>query len=134
MKLLRTYLLFAVALAGLAVSGYLLWAYVSGGPIVCGQEAACEVVRASAYASLLGVPTPLHGVVFYTLLGFGAIFRLKGPLKLLTLIGLIVSAWLTYLEMFVIEAWCRWCVVSAALTVIAFLVMWIYPKNHGDKQ
>lgn len=134
MKLSQTYLLFVVALAGLAVSGYLLWAYISGGPITCGEEGGCEVVRASAYAKLLGVPTPWHGVVFYALLGFGAVFRLKGPLKALTLVGLLVSAWLTYLEMFVIEAWCRWCVVSAALTLVAFLVVWIYPKNHGDQQ
>jgi uncharacterized membrane protein len=36
-------------------------------------------------------------------------------------IGLAFSAYLTYLEAFVIHAWCRWCIVSATLAVLIFL-------------
>jgi uncharacterized membrane protein len=39
--------------------------------------------------------------------------------------GVLFSAWLTYLELFVINAICRWCVVSAVLAVVLFaLALW----------
>ncbi|MEX2055184.1 MAG: vitamin K epoxide reductase family protein [Candidatus Andersenbacteria bacterium] len=124
-------LLFLIAIAGLLVSGYLFVAYTTGGPIRCGAHGGCEIVRASAYASIGGIPTPFYGIVFYFLLAVGALL-LQGRyaaetnvlLHIHTGIGLLTSAWLSYLEAFVIEAWCRWCVVSALLSLIAFIVVW----------
>jgi uncharacterized membrane protein len=37
-------------------------------------------------------------------------------------IGLVFTAYLTYLEAFVIHAWCQWCLVSAALVALIFLL------------
>lgn len=123
--------LFTIAILGLLVSGYLFIEYVTGGPIVCGKWGSCEAVRASAYAYLLGLPTPAYGLIFYSVLALGAILttpttaaRLRLPLRLLTVIGVGTSIWLTYIEAFVIHAWCIWCVASAVLTVLAFVVVW----------
>jgi uncharacterized membrane protein len=46
-------------------------------------------------------------------------------LMLLTAWGLIFSVWLTYLELFVIEAICQWCVVSAVLAGILFAICFL---------
>lgn len=123
--------LFATAIVGLLVSGYLLVTYLTGGPIICGEWGSCEAVRGSAYASFAGLPTPAYGVIFYLVLAIGAVLatpdrqsHLRAPLALLTAIGVVVSAVLTYIEAFVIHAWCVWCVVSAVITVVAFIIVW----------
>ncbi len=129
--------LFVLALVGLLVSSYLLSVYVAGGPIKCYGGHGCDTVRASVYAAFLGIPTPAFGVVFYILLAIGALLvgqiqsrGLQYALLLLTGIGLATSAYLTYLEAFVINAWCLWCVVSAIVATLAFLLVWIYEGTH----
>lgn len=130
-----------IALLGLLVSGYLYFAYVSGGPIVCGANRSCEVIRASVYANFFGLPTPAYGLIFYGLLGVGAALwsgernrRMYWLLVLLTGGGLVVTAYLTYLEAFVIHAWCRWCVVSALLSVSAFVVVLLSGKCKAPSE
>ncbi|MAF80681.1 hypothetical protein CL628_01570 [bacterium] len=126
--------LFLIAVLGLLVSGYLFVTYTSGGPIECGVGHGCDTVRASQYASFLGVPTPAYGLLFYLLLAVSALMAtpvnrswIRWPLSLLTAAGLVVSAGLTYIEAFVIDAWCMWCVVSALLALVAFLLVWFKP-------
>jgi uncharacterized membrane protein len=123
--------LFVIAVAGLLVSGYLFVTYVTGAPIVCNTDHGCEIVRGSIYSSFFGIPTPAFGLLFYALLAIGALLwtpsyarLLRLPLALLTGIGVATSAYLTYLEAFVVEAWCSWCVVSAILTIAAFILVW----------
>lgn len=124
-------LLLVVAVLGLLVSGYLLVSYQSSGLMVCLAGHGCDAVRASDFSSILGVPTPVFGVAYYLGLGILAALwslkdaqRLRWPLMILTGAGLAVSVWLTCLEAFVIKAWCIWCVTSAILSVIAFLLVW----------
>lgn len=124
-------ILFAVAILGMLVSGYLLVAYVSEGSIVCGVSGGCDLVRASRYASFIGVPTPAFGLLYYLLLAIGVILAreknqrvMRIMLLILTGVGLAVSAYLSWLEAFVILAWCMWCVVSAVLSVVAWGLVW----------
>ena len=51
--------------------------------------------------------------------------RLSEILVLLTGFGLLFSLWLTWLELFVIHAICQWCVISAILATILFIVSWL---------
>lgn len=117
-----------MAMIGLLISGYLLNAYVSGGPIICTGNAACEIVRSSAYASLFGIPTPAFGVFFYAVLAILALLwrtpHVTFILQVWTAGGVLVSLWLSYIEAFVIEAWCMWCVLSAIVSVVAFILVW----------
>lgn len=123
--------IFAISVGGLLVSGYLLVAYVFDGPIVCNAAGGCDVIRESDFSYIFGLPTPLYGIIFYLTLGILSVLwvpenrkLLRMPLALLTLIGLLVSAGLTYIEAFVVQAWCVWCVVSAILSLLAFIVVW----------
>ena len=120
-----------VALVGLFVALY-LWLYKAGviGALACGAGS-CETVQLSKWATLLSVPVAGWGVAFYGVV-FGVAMalvqerwegsrRLSLLLLLLTTWGVLFSLWLTYLELFVIHAICRWCVASAIIA----LVLWV---------
>jgi uncharacterized membrane protein len=115
-----------LALAGLGVAGYLTWVhYADLEPICAGGSGGCERVQNSEYAELAGVPVALLGLVGYAaILGSlalpGDAGRFAGAL--LALAGFGFSAWLTYVELFEIDAICQWCVVSAVLMIALAVV------------
>jgi uncharacterized membrane protein len=113
-----------LALAGLGVAGYLTWVhYADLEPICAGGSGGCERVQTSDYAELAGVPVALLGVIGYvailaSLALPGEAGRFAGAL--LALVGFGFSAWLTYVELFEIDAVCQWCVASAVfMTALA---------------
>jgi uncharacterized membrane protein len=121
-----------LSLAGLFVAGY-LYLYKLGmiGTLVCGTGG-CETVQLSPYSRFLGVPVSLIGVLGYALLLVLALLALQPrfagpawPARLLTWLAgaaVLFSLYLTGLEFFVIHAICRYCVVSAVLIVLIFLL------------
>ncbi len=120
-----------LALVGFFVALYLsLWKLGVVGNLACGAGG-CEYVQTSSYAVVLGVPVAFYGVAGYlallavSLVGLQARWadRREPTLVLLALsaLGVAFSAYLTYLEAAVIHAWCRWCLVSAALIAAIFL-------------
>ena len=121
-----------VALVGLFVAMYLAL-YKAGaiGTLACGTGA-CETVQLSHWSVFLGLPVATWGVGYYALvfaLAFAATTerfagsqRVALGLTVLTAWGVIYSAWLTYLELFVINAICRWCVGSAVIAVVLFVL------------
>lgn len=120
----------ALGLLGAAVSAYLTSVHYGGGLALCTGAGGCEQVQASRYAAVAGVPVALLGLGLYlTLLGL-AVWRARAAsatpeaivlgLFGLSLAGVLYSAYLTYLELFVIHAICPWCVTSAVLMVALF--------------
>ena len=114
----------ALALAGLAISGYLTYVHYAGiEPVCAGGGGACERVQSSPYADLAGVPVAVLGLGGY--LAILASLVLPGQAgrsvtAFLALAGFGFSGYLTYLELAVIEAICQWCVASAVvMTVLA---------------
>jgi len=124
-------LIAVLSLIGLFVAFYLT-AHALGwtGPLVCGIGE-CETVQASKWAKVGPVPVALIGLIGYVallVLSFLGIqpgrrrSRAIGGLLLAgATIGFAFSAWLTYLEAFVIHAWCQWCVSSAILMTVIFV-------------
>jgi uncharacterized membrane protein len=124
-----------IALAGFFVATYLtLYKLGVIGTLSC-SVGSCETVQLSRWATLLGLPVAAWGVGYYalvfvlTLVGVQERFAesrgIALALLLLTGWGLIFSTWLTYLELFVIDAICQWCVVSAVLAALLFVVCWL---------
>ncbi|MFC1662191.1 vitamin K epoxide reductase family protein [Gemmatimonadota bacterium] len=119
-----------LALVGLLIAVYML-AYALGwtGAVLCGIGD-CERVQNSPYARIGPLPVALFGVVGYLALVTVSLVGLQPtgvssrsvPRFLVVggLLGLAFSAYLTYLEAFVIHAWCQWCVGSAIIMVLAF--------------
>jgi uncharacterized membrane protein len=120
------------ALAGIFVALYLLL-YKIGvvGNLSC-SIGSCETVNTSKWAVFVGAPVAAWGVGFYVVVFVLALVSLEGRyaesvgisklLALLTGTGFVFSAWLTYLELFVIKAICQWCVMSAIIVTIVFVV------------
>ena len=112
------------SIVGAAASSYLLVEYLIGQPGLCLTGSGCDLVRASAFAYPLGIPTPLFGLVFYLVAtwlslrtverGSIAGVRVEAALLGLAVVGAIASVILTAIEAFVIEAFCSWCLVQAA--------------------
>ena len=133
-----------LALAGLFVSIYLtLYKLGVIGEIAC-SIGSCETVQLSRWAMLAGVPVAAWGIGFYVAalaLAFAGTTerhedspRISLALVLLSGWGVLFSAWLTWLELFVIDAICTWCVVSAVLVALIFvasLMDWRETKALG---
>ena len=122
-----------LALVGFLLSLYLtLYHYGLMGALACGGTNECEKVQASRYAELFGLPVALYGAVGYLAILVAAIAGLQDRwaadlgmtrwIAVLAGLGVAFTAYLTYLELFVIHAVCRWCVVSAALITLTFAV------------
>ena len=114
--------------AGALISAYLLVAdFVLGGAELCLTGRGCDVVRESRYSSLGGIPVSLLGVLGYAAMVAAVVSPLGRRARWSVLFWLSAaavgfSAYLTYLELFIIDALCSWCVASAAITVAVFLL------------
>jgi uncharacterized membrane protein len=121
-----------LSLLGLFVSAY-LYLYKIGriGTLACGTGG-CETVQASVWSRVGGVEVALIGVIGYAVLLLVSLASLqpslvarRWPALLLASlagIGVCFTAYLTYLELFVIHAICRWCVGSAVIMLSVFVV------------
>lgn len=126
-------------LIGLIDSIYLTWIKFSSSNAAC--FGGCDTVNASSYSEIFGVPTALIGAGAYAILLFLEIFEDTNPLInehfpniffALTLIGILFSAYLTYLELEVIHAICPYCVVSAVVMFFLFIISLLRLKREFD--
>ncbi len=130
MNFSRPLIISILALIGIAVSAYLLTVHWGMWSAVCLGVGDCEAVNTSRFSEFLGLPVALWGILAYA-----GIFALSVALqrgiavewarRLLffgAAIGVAFSAYLTYIEVFVLHEICPWCVLSAILiTIIAVL-------------
>jgi uncharacterized membrane protein len=114
-----------LAVVGTAVAAYLTYVHYEGIEPVCGLGGDCEKVQTSEWAELAGIPVALLGLVGYVLI-LASLFvpGERGLLagSLLSLVGFGFSAYLTYRELFSIDAICQWCVTSAVILTLLALV------------
>src|SRR5215217_5240506 len=126
-------LLAALSIAGLMISAYLTWTHVQGVVPACvGDSSGCATVQASRYSAILGVPVAALGLAGYAGLLVSALIKGEGGIffgLFVALVGVLFSAYLTWLELFVIGAVCQWCVVSAVLMVGSLLLATLRVKR-----
>ena len=119
---------FVLCALGALISGYLLVAdFVLGGAELCLTGKGCDVVRESRYSSVGRVPVSLLGILGYAAMAIVSVSRIARRTRWnlvfwLSAAAVGFSAYLTYLELFIIEAICSWCVASAAIAVAVFLL------------
>lgn len=115
-----------VAALGLGVATYIAIADSGGGSPVClAGGHGCATVAKSSYSHVAGVNIAIFGIFGYILLLASAFFRndlARFGGFAVALGGFGYSVFLTYLEIFKIEAICQWCVASAVLMTILFLL------------
>ena len=121
-----------VSLMGVFVALYLsMYKWGMTGPLTC-TIGGCETVQNSPWSEFLGRPVSEWGLVAYVFLLVVSIIGLQPrfadarwiPLStfLVAAGGVAFSGYLTYLEAFVIHAWCQYCVISAILITIIFFL------------
>lgn len=115
-----------VAVLGIGVATYITIADSGGGAPTClAGGGGCETVANSSYSHIAGINVAVFGIVGYIALLLTAFFandaaRFCG--FAIALGGFGFSVYLTYLEIFKIEAICQWCVSSAVLMTILFVL------------
>lgn len=113
-----------IAAFGIGVASYIAIEAAGGDAPTCiSGSSGCETVASSSYSHLFGVNIAVFGIAGYALLLGAALLR-GDPARMagfvVSLIGFGYSVFLTYIELFKIEAICQWCVASAVLMTILF--------------
>lgn len=115
-----------VATLGIGVAAYIAIVESGGGAPAClAGGGGCETVAKSSYSEVAGINIAIFGVIGYVAIFLTAFFasdmsRFAG--FAMTLGGFGYSVFLTYLEIFKIEAICQWCVASAVLMTVLFVL------------
>jgi uncharacterized membrane protein len=113
-----------LATFGIGVATYIAIADSGGGAPVCiAGGHGCRTVAESSYSHLAGVNVAVFGIAGYVLLLACALLRgdtARMTGFALSLVGFGYSLYLTYLELFTIDAICQWCVASAVLMTLLF--------------
>lgn len=130
------------ALIGLGVSIYLTYVKLTNQLAACSTIGDCESVNSSIYSEIGGIPIALLGAVAYLLILITLLLEERNSLIAtyglqiiygVTLIGVLYSAYLTYIEIAVLRAICPYCVISAvAITLIfIFSVIRLFSNSKG---
>lgn len=122
-------LILIFSLVGFSDSLFLLIKKIAGGPIPCFIGTGCDTVASSPYSNMFGIPLALYGVAFYLFLGGCALLyldtkkiffaRLILPISAL---GFLMSLYFIYVQKFLIGAFCVYCVISAIVSTILFVL------------
>jgi uncharacterized membrane protein len=121
-----------LCILGIGVASYLTWSHLADAVPYCGGAHGCSDVQNSPYSKVAGVPVSVIGLTGYLLLLTLSLLRgrLNAEIDFFlpvlsfgaALIGVLYSAYLTYLEAFVILAWCYWCVTSAIIITVVWVL------------
>lgn len=131
-----------LALIGVFIATYLtLYKIGVVGELTCSVRG-CETVNTSRWATFLGFPVAAWGVAFYlatfvvAMIGVSRAYseerNISQALTIMSGVGVLFSAWLTYLELFVIHAICIWCVISAVIVVLIFYLSLRDLRERGE--
>lgn len=128
MKRTGVAIILTLAFIGMADAAYLAKHELSGTPLVCNIQSlsGCNTVASSSFAQLFGIPIAVYGVVFYAVLFILAAIELvifnkpvRRVIQVIAALGVIAEIWFTFVQVYLINALCVYCLASA---VTAFLI------------
>jgi len=127
-----------LALVGLADAIYLTVEHLAGRSVRCTITSGCNEVLNSAYSTIGGVPlAPLGAIAYFLAFSLATLAAFGNQLaraSLLYLVGLMLafSIWLFIVQAFVLHAFCQFCLLSGAVTLLMAALVAIercYPKR-----
>jgi uncharacterized membrane protein len=113
-----------ISLAGLADATYLTVQNLTGETAVCGGSPDCFRVLGSVYSKIAGIPVAAIGAVAYFAVFTFATFAAFGYQRARTFLAVTVfmmflaTLWFLYVQAFLLHAFCRYCLFSAAITFL----------------
>ena len=130
--LMRWAALGVLAVAGMGVAAYLTYTHYADEVVACGSLGRCETVQQSEYATMAGIPVALLGGLAAAALLAIALGRLGGlalavewaslAALSLTTMSVAFAAYLSYVELFVLEAICIYCMALASIFTASWLI------------
>lgn len=134
--------IFILALVGVLDTLYLTKGAFSKDGVVCLIDEGCDVVTTSVYSTWAGIPVVLVGLAFYLFVAVlsALIYYEKISkstllyLRIMTAIAVAVSLWFTYVQLFILEAICEYCILSALLSVALFVLTWLKGKEVVERE
>ena len=133
--------IFVTAFLGFLDAMYLTTSHYIGVIPPCYVVGGCEQVTTSSYSLILGIPVALMGTLYYisvlaaTLLYVDRKYPLAmRALQALTILGLLFSAWFTYVQGFILEAWCSYCLFSAFTSTVLFILVTVANRKISNQR
>lgn len=120
-------ILILISVVGFADATYLTAKHYLDDPVTCSIFKGCETVTGSKYSTLFSIPIALFGVFYYLVISISLILYMEGVngmLKFLvfaTTMGFAATLYLVYLQAFVLNAFCLFCIISALSSTALFL-------------
>lgn len=127
-----------LASVGLGISAYLTYVHYNLDALVC-AGGGCHIVQTSRYSEIMGIPVAMLGMLmFLAVIGLIIVrerlaeyaYLANAGIIVMLVTGLLYFAYLTYLELYVIFAWCEWCVATSIVTLTLFIVELL--RMRGD--
>lgn len=126
----------ALSLVGVGIAGYLTYTHFNEGALVC-TIGSCKTVQESSYSTIGSIPISLLGLCMFTTLLVLSGLRLASSRLLkaetasliawaMLLTGILYYVYLTYVELFVLDAICQWCVGSSLVALLIFSLESVY--------
>jgi len=126
-----------LALAGVVVSALALQVHYSTTTEPCDINAKwdCGIVNHSPFAEVLHIPVAAIGIAGYLALAGLALWRRPRLLASLALAALAFSLYLTYIEKYVLEVYCIYCVTSLGIIVLTTLLsfVWVLAETRAHR-
>ena len=130
MKRIGVVLILIFAFLGISDSAYIAKSEMSNTPLICNVDSIfdCNIVAASQYSHIFGIPLSVFGIIFYSFVFIIAAIELfifnrllRRALQAISIIGIIASLYFTFLEIFIIKALCVYCIASAVITLLILI-------------
>lgn len=122
-----------LVIIGICISGYLTYIKLNNAAPVCIEGGAfnCDIVIYSAYSQFMGMDVAYWGFISNLILLALLIFegkigflRTYGPMLSFgfTLFLFMFSMWLVYVQFFILEALCPWCLSHEVYLTVLFII------------
>ncbi len=126
--------LFILSFLGMMDSAYLTLKHFTPTPVVCTIFHSCNAVLRSSYALWGGIPVAIFGLLYYVflfILGLIAILperrtKILQWVRGISVSGFLASLWFLYVQTFLLQAFCFWCLISASVSTALFLLSIIF--------
>lgn len=127
MQLIKYKILLVLFLIALVSSGLLAYHGYNGSEVCDPDAQGCSAVGVSEYNETFGISNSYYGVAIFLIMVLLTGSHLKQPkkfksslIKLGVIVGTIISLYFIYLQQFVIQAWCKYCIIVDFTMIIAF--------------
>ena len=121
-----------LSLLELANAGYLEYSHRKDKRLMCPLGEDCNTVANSKWSELFGIRNSTLGILYYAALIIAMLVALAAPAfsaqilffsKIAAAVALLISIFLTFIQIFVIKNYCSYCIMSAVINLLIFIVL-----------